>query len=122
MYEGEDLWSHVEPDPGVFSVFPGDVMDFVTDGALPATPYKALLDTRERFTLLYSHAPNFQACVRPLWERPDGDRGLHFGSHFTHACLRAYPRRATTNRIVDESRLSVLSDLRRQAARTASRV
>ena len=122
MYEDEGPWTYVEPDPAVFLVFPGDVMDFVTGGALPATPYKALLNTRERFAMVYSHAPNFQACVRPLWERPDGDRGLHFGSHFTDAYLRAYPRRSTTNRIVAESRLSVLADLRRQAARTASRV
>jgi len=122
MYENEDPWTYVEPDPRVFLVFPGDVMDFVTDGTLSATPYKALLTTHERFALLYSHAPNFQACVRPVRERPDGDRGLHFGSHFTDAYLRAYPQRVTTNRIVDESRLSVLSELRRQAARSASRV
>lgn len=125
MYENEDCWTYVEPDPRVVLVFPGDVMDFVTDGALLATPHKALLNARERFAMLYSHAPNFQACVRPLRERPerpDGDRGLHFGSHFTEAYLRAYPRRVTTNRIVDESRLSVLADLRRQAARSASRV
>ncbi|HEU5331214.1 MAG TPA: 2-oxoglutarate and iron-dependent oxygenase domain-containing protein [Actinocrinis sp.] len=122
MYENEDPWAYVEPDARVFTVFPGDVMDFVTDAALPATPYKALLNTREHFAMLYSHAPNFQACVRPLRERPDGDRGLHFGSHFTDAYLRAYPQRVTTSRIVDESRLSVLAELRRQAARSASRV
>ena len=128
----EDPWAYVKPDQRVLLVFPGDVMDFVTDGTLQATPHKALLNTRERFAMIYSHAPNFQACVRPLndtpksdrplREHPDCDRGLHFGSHFTDAYLRAYPQRVTTNRIVDEGRLSVLAELRRQAARTASRV
>jgi isopenicillin N synthase-like dioxygenase len=122
MYELEAPWTRVEPDPGMLAAFPGDVMEFVTGGTLPATPYKAVLGAREHFAMVYSHAPNFQTCVRPLADRPDGDYGLHYGTHFTDAYLRAYPQRAPTRRILDEDRMFVLADLRRQATRSASRV
>jgi 2-oxoglutarate dioxygenase / 2-oxoglutarate/L-arginine monooxygenase/decarboxylase len=113
----EELWDHVGPEPGVFTVFPGDVMAFATDGLLPATAHKALLSSREHFAVTYSHAPNFAACVRPLGGKADSDAGMLYGSQFTERYMRRYPQRATTKRIVADGRLGVLEELRRQAVR-----
>lgn len=66
MYENEEPWHFVEPVPSVVTVFPGDILQFLTGGALLSTPHKVRLNTRERFTMAYFHEPNFEACVRPL--------------------------------------------------------
>jgi isopenicillin N synthase-like dioxygenase len=112
----EELWDHIGPEPGVFSVFPGDVLEFATGGSLPATAHKALLSSREHFAVAYSHAPNFQTYVQPFSARADEDAGLHYGSHFTRWHMRRYPQRVTTKRITaeGEGRLGVLEELRRQ--------
>jgi isopenicillin N synthase-like dioxygenase len=103
-------WNLVAPVERVFTVFPGDVLQFITGGKLLSTPHKVLLNTRERFTMAYFHEPSFEAVVRPL-DDPDGDT-LHYGTHFTSMFMRCYPERVTTRRIIEEDRLTVLSELR----------
>ena len=49
MYENEEPWTFVKPVPGALTVFPGDIMQFMTDGYLLSTPHKVRLNTRERF-------------------------------------------------------------------------
>lgn len=114
MYENEEPWTFVKPVPSVLTVFPGDILQFMTGGYLLSTPHKVRLNTRERFALAYFHEPHFAACVRPLFDR-SSDEHIHYGTHFTNMFMRCYPDRITTRRIIDEDRLSVLALLRDEA-------
>jgi len=119
-YENEEPWTYVRPVPNVLTVFPGDIFQFLTGGALLSTPHKVRLNTRERFALAYFHEPNFEACVRPLTGSA-GNEYIHYGTHFTNMFMRCYPDRVTTRRIHAEHRLSVLADLRDDALRSGVR-
>ncbi len=111
MYENEEPWTYVAPQPSVLTVFPGDILQFLTVGRLLSTPHKVKLNTRERYAMAYFHEPNFNAIIRPLAEPASGDY-IHYGTHFTNMFLRCYPDRITTRRIEAEDRLSVVQDLR----------
>jgi isopenicillin N synthase-like dioxygenase len=115
MYEDEEPWTYVTPQPSVLTVFPGDIMQFLTGGRLLSTPHKVTLNTRERYAMAYFHEPNFNATVRPLAESTDGD-SIHYGAHFTNMFLRCYPDRITTRRIHAENRLAILETLRNNNA------
>ncbi len=117
MYEDEEPWTFVTPVPEVWTVFPGDILQFITDGYLLSTPHKVKLNTRERFALAYFHEPNFNACVKPLWR--ESSEYIHYGRHFTNMFMRCYPERITTREILNDGRLSILADLERQAVRAA---
>lgn len=114
MYENEEPWTFVTPMPRVLTVFPGDILQFMTGGRLLSTPHKVRLNTRERFALAYFHEPHFQACARPLFE--PSDEFIHYGTHFTNMFTRCYPQRITTRRIENENRWAVLDRLRQEAA------
>jgi 2-oxoglutarate dioxygenase / 2-oxoglutarate/L-arginine monooxygenase/decarboxylase len=114
MYENEEPWNYVTPQPSVLTVFPGDILQFLTDGRLLSTPHKVTLNTRERYAMAYFHEPSFDAVVRPLAD-PHGEDYIHYGTHFTNMFLRCYPDRITTRRIEAEDRMSVLQDLRDKA-------
>ena len=105
MYEHEEPWRHVKPVSNVLTVFPGDILQFLTGGYLLSTPHKVQLNTRERFALAYFHEPGFETTVRPLRD-PAGGEHIHYGAHFTNMFMRCYPGRSTTRRIVHEDRLS----------------
>jgi isopenicillin N synthase-like dioxygenase len=111
MFEHEEPWTFVRPQPGVLTVFPGDILQFLTGGRLLSTPHKVTLNTRERYTMAYFHEPNFSATVRPFGHAGP-DEHIHYGTHFTNMFMRCYPDRVTTRRIHDENRLSVLASLR----------
>jgi 2-oxoglutarate dioxygenase / 2-oxoglutarate/L-arginine monooxygenase/decarboxylase len=117
MFEDEEPWTFVKPAPSVLTVFPGDIMQFLTGGHLLSTPHKVRLADRERFAMAYFHEPNFQACVRPLGDL-DGKEHIHYGTHFTNMFTRCYPDRVTTRRIERENRLDVLAALRDEAVQT----
>ena len=68
MYENEEPWTFVKPVPQVLTVFPGDILQFMTGGYLLSTPHKVRLAARERYALAYFHEPNFEACARPLFD------------------------------------------------------
>ncbi len=118
MYEDEEPWTFVKPVPDVWTVFPGDILQFMTDGYLLSTPHKVRLNTRERFALAYFHEPHFNACVRPIWRHDSGEY-IHYGTHFTNMFMRCYPERITTRRIIEEGLLSVLCELERSASSSA---
>lgn len=113
VYETDEVWTYVKPVPNVLTVFPGDIMQFMTSGALLSTPHKVRLAERERYALAYFHEPSFQAVARPL-DDPADDEYLHYGTHFTNMFMRCYPDRLTTHRIHDENRLAVLERLRHE--------
>jgi isopenicillin N synthase-like dioxygenase len=110
MYENEDPWTFVKPVPRVLTVFPGDILQFMTDGYLLSTPHKVRMATRERYALAYFHEPNFVASARPLFDQAREER-IHYGSHFTNMFMRCYPDRITTRRIHAENRLAHLEGL-----------
>ncbi|GAA6617793.1 2-oxoglutarate and iron-dependent oxygenase domain-containing protein [Scytonema sp. NUACC26] len=114
MYENEDPWTFVKPVPKVLTVFPGDILQFMTNNYLLSTPHKVKLNTQERFALAYFHEPNFNACIYPLFD-PSSDEFIHYGTHFTNMFMRCYPDRITTRRILDEDRLSILALLKNEA-------
>ena len=127
--EDESGWVYIPPVPGVFTVFPGtcislcyqglqlivckgDMMQYLTGSFLPSTPHKVGLNTRERFAFAYFHEPNFRSVVRPLEgysPTKDSDEGIHYGTHFTNMCLRNYPDRVTTARLLAEDRYQMLN-------------
>ncbi|WP_329410176.1 hypothetical protein OG563_46700 [Nocardia vinacea] len=117
MFENEEPWTFVTPVPKVFTVFPGDMFQFITDGMLLSTPHKVRLASRERYAMAYFHEPNFNACIRP-WLRRSGDRDefIHYGTHFTNMFIRNYAERMTTKRIIAEDRLTTLAALRTASA------
>jgi isopenicillin N synthase-like dioxygenase len=92
-------------------------MQYMTNSALPSTPHKVGLNTRERFAFAYFHEPSFQAVIKPLEGYDAGQEprdGVHYGKHFTDMFLRNYPERITTQRLEMENRYELLSreDLR----------
>ncbi|MEU6261134.1 2-oxoglutarate and iron-dependent oxygenase domain-containing protein [Streptomyces sp. NPDC047043] len=117
-YEHEGPWTYVTPVPGVLTVFPGDIMQFMTAGALLSTPHKVRLAARERYTLAYFHEPSFNAVARPLAAPGSGDY-IHYGTHFTSMFRRCYPLRVTTARMDREGGLKVLTRLREEALHTS---
>jgi 2-oxoglutarate dioxygenase / 2-oxoglutarate/L-arginine monooxygenase/decarboxylase len=119
LYQDQEPWTYVRPVPDVLTVFPGDILQFLTGGAVLSTPHKVSLNVRERFALAYFHEPSFQAVVHPLADSAD-EEYIHYGTHFTNMFLRCYPDRITSRRIHTEDRLSVLADLR-SAALTGGR-
>jgi 2-oxoglutarate dioxygenase / 2-oxoglutarate/L-arginine monooxygenase/decarboxylase len=112
MYQDEEPWHFVEPEPRVFTVFPGDILQFLTGGRLLSTPHKVRLAPRERYTLAYFHEPSFEATVRPMDSTDSGSEYIHYGTHFTNMFTRCYPDRVTTQRIHRERRLVTLDRLR----------
>ncbi|MGW6710738.1 2OG-Fe(II) oxygenase family protein, partial [Streptomyces sp. NPDC054956] len=113
-------WTYVRPVPRVLTVFPGDILQFMTGGALLSTPHKVRLADRERYALAYFHEPRFGARVRPLdpGTAPAGPHAdaagphIHYGEHFTRMFMRCYPQRATTRRIESEGLLRGLAAAR----------
>ncbi|KAK8868927.1 2-oxoglutarate-dependent ethylene/succinate-forming enzyme [Apiospora arundinis] len=111
--EGDDRWVYVPPQPGVFTVFPGDIMQYMTNSCLPSTPHKVGLNRRERYAFAYFHEPSFQAVARPLPGYEEGQEpreGIHYGTHFTNMFMRNYPDRITTQRMHAEDRYRKLAD------------
>ena len=107
-YENEEPWHEVAPAANTVTVYPGDILQFLTGGALMATPHKVRLNTSERFALAYFHEPDFDAVLQPL-NAAHGSDYIHYGTHFTTTCMRSDPNRAVTRRIRAERRLAKLS-------------
>jgi isopenicillin N synthase-like dioxygenase len=117
MHEHEEPWTFVEPEPRVLTVFPGDILQFITSGHLLSTPHKVRLNTRERFAMAYFHEPNFMAVARPLLGPVAADDFIHYGTHFTSMFARCYPDRPATQRILAEGRLETLARMCEEAVR-----
>lgn len=114
MYENDEPWIFVKPMPSVVTVFPGDILQLMTNGYLLSTPHQVRLNTKERFAMAYFHEPNFNTCVGSVFT-PSSHEYIHYGTHFTNMFMRCYPNRITTRRIHKEDRLSVLELLRNEA-------
>jgi isopenicillin N synthase-like dioxygenase len=119
LYENDDKWTYVPPMDNVFTVFPGDMMQFVTNSFLPSTPHKVGLNTRERFAFAYFHEPNFNACIKQLKEfksHGGADKeSIHYGTHFTNMFMRNYPQRITAQRMREDNRMALLDVLKKKA-------
>ncbi|CAM1504539.1 Fc.00g021300.m01.CDS01 [Cosmosporella sp. VM-42] len=111
LNENDSNWVYVPPVPGTFTVFPGDMLQYLTDSALPSTPHKVGLNTHERFAFAYFHEPNFRSVIKPLLGYNNGQEpqeGIHYGTHFTNMFLRNYPNRITTKKLLDSGRYAML--------------
>lgn len=104
-----------EEEPGILAVSPGDIMQFLTDGAVESTLHKAPSNDGERHTMTYFHEPAFNLGIRPLVESAEPGY-IHYGSHFTNMAMQCWPDRITTRRIRDEDRLAVLAGLAKRAS------
>lgn len=113
-YENDPHWLRVPLVPGVVTVFPGDLLQYITGDYLISTPHKVELHRdSERFALAYFHEPNFARSLRPhigTNEPPS----LLYGKHFTDMFMRSYPERPVTTRIQREHRYQVLETIRRE--------
>ncbi|RCI10733.1 hypothetical protein L249_5175 [Ophiocordyceps polyrhachis-furcata BCC 54312] len=104
--EDDDGWMYVPPVNGTITVFPGDIMQYLTNHVLRSTPHKVGLNTRQRFSFAYFHEPNFSSTVKPLSGYDVNQEpvdGINYGTHFTKMCLRNYPDRITTRRLLERS-------------------
>ena len=110
-FENEDPWHLVDPVPNTFTVFPGDILQFLSGGELLSTPHKVKLAPRDRYSIAYFHEPDFTAALRPF-NGGAPDDVIHYGSHFTSMFMRCYPDRLTTRGILADNRLAVLAQLR----------
>ncbi|KAK2592187.1 hypothetical protein QQS21_010106 [Conoideocrella luteorostrata] len=111
MREDESGWVYVPPVPGVFTVFPGDMMQYMTNNFLQSTPHKVGLNVRERFAFAYFQEPNFKSVIKPLPGYNAGQEpteGIHYGTHFTNMALRNYPDRISTKKLRKDGRCSML--------------
>lgn len=104
VYETEEPWNLVDPTPGVFTVFPGDMMQLVTDGYLLSTPHKVALFPCERRAMPVFIGPDFDVRLRP-YNKPD-DEGFHYGEHVTNMHVSMYKDRSTSQRIVEKDLLN----------------
>lgn len=117
LREDETGWVYVPPVAGTYTVFPGDMLQYMTNSYLPSTPHKVGLNTRERFAFAYFHEPNFRAVMKPLdgFRQPTAQsaaapqEGIHYGTHFTNMFLRNYPDRITTKKMLEEDRYKLLA-------------
>jgi isopenicillin N synthase-like dioxygenase len=111
--ENDEKWVYVPPVENVLTVFPGDMMQYMTNDYLPSTPHKVGLNTSERFAFAYFHEPNFTSVVKPLPEfataRDADTKGIHYGTHFTNMAMRNYPERITAKRMHAENRMAILN-------------
>ncbi|MET0236379.1 MAG: MFS transporter [Kibdelosporangium sp.] len=98
---------------GALLVSPGEILAFLTSGALAATPLEVGVDQGGQQVMTYFHAPVFDSGMRPVLE--PGDGYIHYGTHFTDVFMRRYPDRITTQRITVEDRLSVLASMSKRA-------
>jgi isopenicillin N synthase-like dioxygenase len=118
-HENEEGWVYVAPTENVFTVFPGDMMQFMTNSYLPSTPHKVGLNTRERFAFAYFHEPNFNANCKVFPEFKTGGTGddvkeISYGSHHTAMFMRNYPDRITAHRMREEKRMDMLPRLAKE--------
>lgn len=98
-FEENDGWKFVVPEPDVLTCFPGDMLQFITNGRLMSTPHKVELADRIRYAIAYFHEPSFGAVIK----RDDVDESVHYGTHFTNMFKRCYPEKGVTKRIVKEN-------------------
>ncbi|KAL5601451.1 hypothetical protein BROUX41_002562 [Berkeleyomyces rouxiae] len=111
LKENEAGWVFVPPVSNVFTVFPGDMLQYMTNHYLPSTPHKVGLNTTERFAFAYFHEPHFDTVVKPLPGFDAGQaptEGIHYGTHFTNMFKRNYPDRATTQQLAADGREAML--------------
>ncbi|KAF7191482.1 2-oxoglutarate-dependent ethylene/succinate-forming enzyme [Pseudocercospora fuligena] len=125
-YEDDSKWVYVAPVENVFTVFPGDMLQFMTNSYLPSTPHKVGLNTRERFAFAYFHEPNFNAVCKRLPDfserselseqngKSEEDQEVHYGTHFTNMFMRNYLERITAKRMREEKRMDLLEGMKEE--------
>jgi len=112
LNETDNKWLFVPPIPDTLTVFPGDMMQHITNDFLPSTPHKVGLNIAERQAFAYFHEPNFSSVIEPL---PEFRERIFYGSHFTNMFMRNYPERATAKRVIKENRMNKLESLKQKA-------
>lgn len=104
MYEDIEPWNLVPPNPGVFTVFPGDMMQLVTDGYLLSTPHKVARYAEQRRAMPVFIGPDFDVRLRG-YNQPEAE-GFHYGEHVTNMHVNMYRDRSTSQRIIREDLLT----------------
>lgn len=67
FHQTDSNWHAVPPlSADKLICFPGDMMQYATNGLLLATPHKVLLMDTDRYSIVYFHEPNFNAVIRPF--------------------------------------------------------
>jgi isopenicillin N synthase-like dioxygenase len=101
-YDRDWLWLRLPLISGTATVFPGDMLQYLTGDYLAATPHKVTFHRdMERFSFAYVHEPGFNRSVQPLLGK-NKPASLFCGKYFTDTCMRRYPRHSTTRRIEAE--------------------
>lgn len=102
--EDANGWKFVVPEPNVLTCFPGDMLQFITDGQLVSTTHKVDLAHEERYSIAYFHEPSFGAMIR---KQISGEK-IHYGTYITDVFLRSYPEKPASKRIKSHNLLKNL--------------
>ena len=110
-YKNDAHWRRVPLRDNVLTVFPGDLLQYISGDILMATPHKvALHPQKERYAIAYFHEPNFEASLTPLVGTNIPER-VHYGRHFTDIFMRCYPQKPTTLKIIREGHYALLDTI-----------
>lgn len=118
MYDNETPWTFVEPVPKVLTVFPGDMLQLITNGYLASTPHKVSLNTKDRYALAYFHEPSFGSVIETRKEFSEVEKhSVFYGEHFTNMFMRCYPNRITTQHINGTDYVAKLKEIKESQAK-----
>lgn len=110
-YKDDSHWIRVPLHDNVLTVFPGDLLQYITGDTIMATPHKVELHPKkERYAIAYFHEPNFGCSLSPLVGSNIPEK-VHYGKHFTDMFMRCYPQRLTTLKIISEGRYALLDQI-----------
>jgi isopenicillin N synthase-like dioxygenase len=113
-FENEDPWTFVEPVSNALTIFPGDMLQLMTNGYLLSTPHKVSLHpTSERFALAYFHEPAFETELKTIDKFAESGEinSIEYGTHFTNMFMRGLPERSVTKKLIQNNYKSVLDDI-----------
>ena len=105
----DDQWLDASPIDGTYVINIGDMMETWTNGRLRATPHRVVNTGRERFSLPYFCAADFDARIEPVPTVLDDDKTKRYpsliaGHHLLDQMLRDF---AYLRRRVDTGALSL---------------
>lgn len=92
----DDRWIDVPVDPDVLIVNIGDMLEAWSNGLLRSTPHRVLNLSRERFSIPYFVAANYETVIEPFpqlvgTEQPAQYRPFVAGEHLERMLMRDFP-------------------------------
>jgi isopenicillin N synthase-like dioxygenase len=92
----DDCWIDVPVDPAVYVVNIGDMLEAWTNGQLRSTPHRVLNLSRERFSMPYFVAANYDTVIQPFPQLLETRQATKYepfkaGAHLERMLMRDFP-------------------------------